>query len=167
MAATAVFVVATLASHQQQRKAAKQERKAAKIQGKRAAAENARSRRKAVVESRRARAQAIASGESSGLAGGSQVAGVTGSISSQVAESVSFQNQQAGREQARFGALQDAADFKGKAATFQAIANVAGAFRKGPTSNNAPVADATPEIATTFQGGGATTRQLSFNSRVA
>ena len=128
VAAAVVSVVGTVASISESRKARKQQKKAEKITAKRAAASDARSRRSAVVEQRRARAQSLAAAENAGLGGGSQIGGVVGSLSSQLASNLSFQTQQAGREQSRFDALSDANDFTAKAQNFQSFASSVGQF---------------------------------------
>lgn len=122
--ATAVAVVGLAFSVSESRKAKKAQKKASKIQSKKAALENARQRRAQVAQARRQRAAAVAQAEASGISGGSQISGVASSIQTQAASNVSFLNQLEGFDQARFGALSDASDAQGRAATFQAISNV-------------------------------------------
>jgi hypothetical protein len=102
-------------------KARKAQERAQKAQSNRADLENARSRRQQIVQARRQRAAAVAQGENQGISGGSQVAGVAGSVQSQAASNVSFLNQLQGIDQNRFNNLADANKALGQAATFQSI----------------------------------------------
>lgn len=128
--ASAIQLVATGLSLRSQRKARKAGKKAEQIQGKRAALENARARRQQVAQARRLRAQTIAQGQAAGISGGSQVAGATGALETQLATNTSFLQQLEGFDIARSRELGKARSATGRAATFQAIANVAQSFRK-------------------------------------
>ena len=125
MAVTGAIVtgIATAASIRQQRKAAKAQEAATEKQAKIAEAQNARQRRKQVIEARRQRAVALAQGEAQGIGGGSQVSGAVGSIGSQAASNVSFLQGLESLDQARFDDLQRANRASSRAATFGAIAN--------------------------------------------
>ena len=102
-------------------KARKSQERAQQAQSNIADLENARSRRQQLVQARRQRAAAVAQAENQGIGGGSQIAGVTGSIQQQAATNVSFLNQLQGFDQNRFANLEDANKRLGQAATFQAI----------------------------------------------
>ena len=119
-----VAVGGGIMQHKEASKARKSNEKAQKAQGNIADLQNAKSRRQQLVQSRRARAQAISQGENAGIGGGSQVAGVTGSIETQAATNVSFLNQLQGLDANRFNNLNDANKHLGKAATFQSISNL-------------------------------------------
>ena len=121
MASAAIAIGGLVLSERSQRKARRKQRKAQKIEGKRADLENARSRRQQVAQARRLRAQTVAQGEAAGISGGSQVAGAEASLQTQAASNVSFLNQLAGFDQARFSALESAGRNAAKAATFQAV----------------------------------------------
>jgi len=108
-------------SRKSQSQARSAQKKATKAQANIADLQNARSRRQQLVAARRQRAAAVAQGESQGISGGSQVAGVVSSIQTQAATNVSFLNQLQGLDQNRFNNLEDANKALGKAATFQAI----------------------------------------------
>jgi hypothetical protein len=108
-------------SRKEASKARKAQKNANKANANRADLENARSRRQQIVAARRQRAAAVAQGESQGISGGSQVAGVTGSIQSQAASNLSFLSQLQGIDQNRFNNLEEANKSLGAAATFQSI----------------------------------------------
>ena len=116
-----IGAASAVSSRRQAKRARKSQEKALKATANIADLENARARRKQIVEARRRRAQVIQQGESAGISGGSQVAGAAGSIQSQAASNVSFLNQLQGFDQNRLANLSDANTALGKAATFQAV----------------------------------------------
>jgi hypothetical protein len=125
MGVSAVFaVIGAVGARKQKKDARKQQKRAEKISGRRADIQNAKANRRRLSEARRLRAQTIAAGEGAGLTGSSGVAGATGSVQTQTATNISFQNQLSGLDEARFDALGKANDALGKAATFQAVGNL-------------------------------------------
>lgn len=137
MAVTAAFAVVSFAVQQrQQKKAAKAEKEGREIQGKRDAIENARGRRRALAESRRARAQAVSAGTTGGVGSSSAVAGAAGAVQTQGAANVSFLNQIEGLNLARLNKLGEASDAASKAATAQAVGNTVGQLGFKPNVTN-------------------------------
>jgi len=126
VAAAVITAVSAIESQRQQRKARKEDEEAREIQGKRDELANARQRRRALVESRRARASAVSEGVSAGVSGSSAVAGAAGSVQTQGATNVSFLNQIESLNVARLGHLNKAASATGKAATATAVGSLPG-----------------------------------------
>ncbi len=116
-----VSIIGLVAGVAEGRKARKAQEKAEKISGRRADLANAKANRRRIAQARRLRAQTIAAGEAGGVGGGSGVAGAAGSVQTTAAVNVSFQNQLAGLDAARFDALSEASSATSKAATFSAI----------------------------------------------
>lgn len=125
---TTLAAVATVFAIKEQRDARKDQKKAEKARANRASTENAKARRDQVAASRRARAAAISQGENSGISGGSQVEGATGSLQSQTASNVSFLSNLENLDRARFKFQSNAADHLGRANTFQGVAQVSNTF---------------------------------------
>lgn len=112
MASGAFFKVASLVlaagGAAEQHKQSRQQEAASKKERRLAAAQNAKSVRRTVAESRRLRAQAIAATESAGVGNSSVQSGVTSSIQTQTGSAIGFSNQLASLDRARYKNLDKA-----------------------------------------------------------
>jgi len=131
------------AARQDQKRAEKKQRKAERIQQRQAEIQNARERRRAIARQRSIRASALASAEGAGVSGSSAIQGAIGSLDTQLASNVSFQNQMMAHEQDRFNAITRRNDFINasnqhisNASTAQAIGSAPEQLGFGSTGQN-------------------------------
>lgn len=109
-----------------QRKAAKAARRAQAAEQRRADIANARERRAAIRNARMARASVEAQATNTGLGDSSALAGSVANIQSSLGADVSFLDQNIQLSQQASAANEEAAKWQSRAATAEAIGNLAG-----------------------------------------
>lgn len=120
----AVSAAGTVASYNQQRKAAKSQAKSQAAQQRQADIANARERRAAVRNARVARASIESQGALTGTTGSSGVAGAVANVQGQLAENLSFLDQNAALANEASVANQQAADYMSRAGGWGAVAEM-------------------------------------------
>lgn len=125
-----VAAAATVASYQQQRKAAKAQARATRAQQRQADLANARERRNAVRNARVQRASVESQGALSGLYGSSSVAASQANVTSDTNSNLSFLDQNAALSEEASQANQQAADYMSRAQGYADLAKVAGGAGK-------------------------------------
>jgi len=114
-----------VAQAKEKKTAAKREKKARRVQAALGEAQAQRERRETVRQSRIQRAQILNQGEIGGVAGSSGVQGGVGSVQSQAASNIGFQQQQLAGQRTISDLSQGAADARSRGSTFGAIGGVA------------------------------------------
>lgn len=121
-----IGAVATVATYQSQRKAAKAQARANAAEQRRAEIANARERRQQIRNARVQRASLESQAALTGVVGSSGVEGAEANIQNQLGENLSFLDQNIALSQEASVANQQAADYASRAAGYAAIGNVAG-----------------------------------------
>ena len=129
-AALPIFAVASVLGVSEQRKARKQSARANRAQERSAAIQNARAARRSRAQAVQAQASVEAQGVAQGISGSSVTRGISSSIQTQLSSNISFQNQLASLDQARFSALNKQSKALADASTFSAIGQLALGFDK-------------------------------------
>lgn len=122
----AATTVGTLATMQQQKKAASAERRARSAQLAMEEARARRERREAIRQSRITQANILQAGETAGASESSSVSAGAGAIGSQLGYNLGFQDQQVSLQRQQSSALQQAADHRSRAATISSVSSVFG-----------------------------------------
>jgi len=125
----AVFGLASIAGKvaesKQQKRAAKKEKKAQRVQQAITEAQAQRERREAIQQQQQQQAQLANQGVLQGVGGSSGVQGGIGSIGTQTASNIGFQQGQLAGQQQISDLSQSAADARGQGALFGALGGVA------------------------------------------
>lgn len=117
--------VATVASYQQQRKAAKAQARSIKAQQRQAEIANARERRAQIRNARVARASIESQAVFAGMTGSSAEAGAVANVQGQMGENISFLDQNMLLSEEASKANQQAADYSSRAQGYADLAQLA------------------------------------------
>lgn len=144
---SAVIVAgAAVASYSQQRKSAKAQARANAAEQRRADIANARERRNAVRNARVQQASLANQAAITGTTGSSGVAGASANIQNQLADNLSFLDQNAALSAEASVANQQAADYASRASGYSAIGSAAGSAGSMYGGRKKPVDTATTSV---------------------